>query len=173
MHSTSFCWNWQVQSYQNSGIKLGIFKAFNESLTRIAVYLSLMALYCLGGSKVKAVRTWLKAMYSSSWYYILVSLIILPTLKDFPVIIYLINFRMTPSDYHTCGYWQAFIFLTATHLFHVGWALSWNCGFLYWIHIYADFCCKFLPGTPFFFFFFGSCLLHNVLISSILGSRAG
>ncbi|WOH01398.1 hypothetical protein DCAR_0520780 [Daucus carota subsp. sativus] len=44
----------QVQSYQNSGIKLGIFKAFNESLTRIAVYLSLMALYCLGGSKVKA-----------------------------------------------------------------------------------------------------------------------
>ncbi|KAK1399582.1 Non-intrinsic ABC protein 8 [Heracleum sosnowskyi] len=44
----------QVQSFQNSGINLGIFKAFNESLTRVAVYLSLMALYCLGGSKVKA-----------------------------------------------------------------------------------------------------------------------
>ncbi|KAF8379407.1 hypothetical protein HHK36_028842 [Tetracentron sinense] len=43
----------QVLAYQNSGIKLGIFKSANESLTRVAVYISLMALYCLGGSKVK------------------------------------------------------------------------------------------------------------------------
>ncbi|CAI9092157.1 OLC1v1027334C2 [Oldenlandia corymbosa var. corymbosa] len=44
----------QVLEYQSSGIKLGAFKSFNESLTRIAVYVSLMALYTLGGSKVKA-----------------------------------------------------------------------------------------------------------------------
>ncbi|CAK9135221.1 unnamed protein product [Ilex paraguariensis] len=44
----------QVLAYQTSGIKLGIFKSVNESLTRVAVYISLMALYCLGGSKVKA-----------------------------------------------------------------------------------------------------------------------
>nr|AIU41635.1 ABC transporter family protein [Hevea brasiliensis] len=44
----------QVLAYQGSGIKLGTFKSVNESLTRIAVYISLMALYCLGGSKVKA-----------------------------------------------------------------------------------------------------------------------
>uniref|UniRef100_A0A5B7AF76 Putative Non-intrinsic ABC protein 8 isoform 1 n=1 Tax=Davidia involucrata TaxID=16924 RepID=A0A5B7AF76_DAVIN len=44
----------QVLAYQTSGIKLGAFKSLNESLTRIAVYISLMALYCLGGSKVKA-----------------------------------------------------------------------------------------------------------------------
>ncbi|KAK3039234.1 hypothetical protein RJ639_027938 [Escallonia herrerae] len=44
----------QVAAYQTSGIKLGIFKSVNESLTRVAVYVSLMALYCLGGSKVKA-----------------------------------------------------------------------------------------------------------------------
>ncbi|KDP22332.1 hypothetical protein JCGZ_26163 [Jatropha curcas] len=44
----------QVLAYQTSGIKLGTFKSLNESLTRIAVYISLMALYCLGGSKVKA-----------------------------------------------------------------------------------------------------------------------
>ncbi|KAK7838214.1 abc transporter b family member 28 [Quercus suber] len=44
----------QVLSYQATGIKLGTFKSINESLTRIAVYISLMALYCLGGSKVKA-----------------------------------------------------------------------------------------------------------------------
>ncbi|OAY48236.1 ABC transporter B family member 28 isoform X1 [Manihot esculenta] len=44
----------QVLAYQSSGIKLGTFKSLNESLTRIAVYISLMALYCLGGSKVKA-----------------------------------------------------------------------------------------------------------------------
>ncbi|GAB2265271.1 ABC transporter B member 28 [Dionaea muscipula] len=44
----------QVLSYQASGVKLGIFKSINESLTRSAVYVSLMALYCLGGNKVKA-----------------------------------------------------------------------------------------------------------------------
>lgn len=44
----------QVLSFQSSGIKLGTFKSINESLTRVAVYISLTALYCLGGSKVKA-----------------------------------------------------------------------------------------------------------------------
>ncbi|KAF7819924.1 ABC transporter B family member 28 [Senna tora] len=44
----------QVLSYQSSGIKLGAFKSINESVTRIAVYISLLALYILGGSKVKA-----------------------------------------------------------------------------------------------------------------------
>ncbi|KAL7214371.1 hypothetical protein ACSBR1_026724 [Camellia fascicularis] len=44
----------QVLAYQTSGIKLGTFKSINESLTRVAVYISLLALYCLGGSKVKA-----------------------------------------------------------------------------------------------------------------------
>lgn len=46
----------QVLSFESSGIKLGTFKSINESLTRVAVYISLTALYCLGGSKVKAVR---------------------------------------------------------------------------------------------------------------------
>jgi hypothetical protein len=45
----------QVLSFQLSGIKLGTFKSINESLTRVAVYISLISLYCLGGSKVKAV----------------------------------------------------------------------------------------------------------------------
>ncbi|XP_023753344.1 ABC transporter B family member 28 isoform X2 [Lactuca sativa] len=44
----------QVLSYQSSGIKLGVFKSINESITRVAVYVSLMALYILGGNKVKA-----------------------------------------------------------------------------------------------------------------------
>ncbi|EEF51451.1 ABC transporter B family member 28 [Ricinus communis] len=44
----------QVLAYQSSGIKLGTFKSVNESLTRVAVYVSLLALYSLGGSKVKA-----------------------------------------------------------------------------------------------------------------------
>ncbi|XP_011076244.2 ABC transporter B family member 28 isoform X2 [Sesamum indicum] len=44
----------QVLEYESSGITLGMFKSINESLTRVAVYVSLMALYCLGGSKVKA-----------------------------------------------------------------------------------------------------------------------
>ncbi|KAJ4951581.1 hypothetical protein NE237_028413 [Protea cynaroides] len=44
----------QVLAYQTSGIRLGTSKSANESLTRVVVYISLMALYCLGGSKVKA-----------------------------------------------------------------------------------------------------------------------
>lgn len=44
-------------AYQSSGIKLGVFKSINESLTRVVVYISLLALYALGGSKVKAVST--------------------------------------------------------------------------------------------------------------------
>ncbi|KAL1202864.1 ABC transporter B family member 28 [Cardamine amara subsp. amara] len=43
----------QILSYQRSGLKLGTFKSINESITRVAVYISLLALYCLGGSKVK------------------------------------------------------------------------------------------------------------------------
>ncbi|KAJ8633653.1 hypothetical protein MRB53_026989 [Persea americana] len=43
-----------VLSYQTSGIKLGTLKSANETLTRAMVYVCLMALYCLGGSKVKA-----------------------------------------------------------------------------------------------------------------------
>ncbi|XP_059629363.1 ABC transporter B family member 28 isoform X1 [Cornus florida] len=43
----------QVLAYQASGMKLGTFKSLNESLTRVAVYISLLALYWLGGSKVK------------------------------------------------------------------------------------------------------------------------
>ncbi|KAH8486361.1 hypothetical protein Peur_070199 [Populus x canadensis] len=44
----------QVLAYQRSGIKLGAFKSVNESLTRVAVYISLLTLYSLGGSRVKA-----------------------------------------------------------------------------------------------------------------------
>lgn len=40
-------------AYENSGLKLGALKSANESLTRVVVYISLMTLYCLGGSKVK------------------------------------------------------------------------------------------------------------------------
>lgn len=47
----------QVLEYEKSGMTLGVFKSINESITRVAVYVSLMALYCLGGSKVKAVST--------------------------------------------------------------------------------------------------------------------
>ncbi|XP_073139275.1 ABC transporter B family member 28-like [Henckelia pumila] len=43
----------QILNYEDSGMKLGKFKSINESLTRIAVYVSLMALYSLGGGKVK------------------------------------------------------------------------------------------------------------------------
>lgn len=48
-----FTFSEQVHSYQKSGIKLGWMKSVNESLTRIMVYVSLMALYSVGGSKVK------------------------------------------------------------------------------------------------------------------------
>uniref|UniRef100_J3MKN4 ABC transporter B family member 28 n=1 Tax=Oryza brachyantha TaxID=4533 RepID=J3MKN4_ORYBR len=41
-------------AFQNSGTKLGVLKSANESLTRVVVYVSLMALYVLGGSKVNA-----------------------------------------------------------------------------------------------------------------------
>ncbi|KAI3762447.1 hypothetical protein L1987_52877 [Smallanthus sonchifolius] len=44
----------QVLEYQKSGIKLGVYKSINESITRVAVYVSLLALYILGGNKVKA-----------------------------------------------------------------------------------------------------------------------
>ncbi|XP_023533627.1 ABC transporter B family member 28 isoform X2 [Cucurbita pepo subsp. pepo] len=44
----------QVIAYEGSGISLGTFKSLNESLTRVAVYISLMSLYWLGGDKVKA-----------------------------------------------------------------------------------------------------------------------
>lgn len=46
----------QILAYQRSGLKLGIFKSINESITRVAVYISLLALYYLGGNKVKTVR---------------------------------------------------------------------------------------------------------------------
>ncbi|KAF8692671.1 hypothetical protein HU200_039499 [Digitaria exilis] len=45
-----------ARAYQNSGTKLGVLKSANESLTRVVVYVSLMALYVLGGSKVNAVQ---------------------------------------------------------------------------------------------------------------------
>ncbi|KAL5727736.1 ABC transporter B member 28 [Ranunculus cassubicifolius] len=44
----------QVLAYQSSGIKLGTFRSANEAVTRIVVYVSLLTLYALGGSKVKA-----------------------------------------------------------------------------------------------------------------------
>ncbi|KAI3901492.1 hypothetical protein MKW92_025857 [Papaver armeniacum] len=44
----------QILGYQASGIKLGTFKSANEAVTRVVIYISLLALYCLGGSKVKA-----------------------------------------------------------------------------------------------------------------------
>ncbi|KAF9604648.1 hypothetical protein IFM89_008979 [Coptis chinensis] len=45
----------QILAYQSSDTKLGIFRSANEAVTRIVVYVSLLTLYCLGGSKVKAV----------------------------------------------------------------------------------------------------------------------
>lgn len=45
----------QVLAFQRSGIRLGTFKSVNESMTRVAVYISLLTLYFLGGSKVKSV----------------------------------------------------------------------------------------------------------------------
>ncbi|XLT01357.1 hypothetical protein HN51_050708, partial [Arachis hypogaea] len=47
----------QVLSFLSSGIKLGTFKSFNESMTRVAIYISLISLYCLRGNKVKAVSS--------------------------------------------------------------------------------------------------------------------
>lgn len=58
----------QILAYQTSGLKLGTFKSLNESLTRVAVYISLMALYYLGGSKVKAGELSLGTMTSFIGY---------------------------------------------------------------------------------------------------------
>lgn len=44
----------QVRAYQQSGTKLGWLKSANESWTRVVIYVSLMALYILGGSQVKS-----------------------------------------------------------------------------------------------------------------------
>ncbi|KAF3335592.1 ABC transporter B family member 28 [Carex littledalei] len=43
-----------VNAYQKSGTRLGALKSTNESLTRTVVYISLIALYILGGAKVKS-----------------------------------------------------------------------------------------------------------------------
>ncbi|PIN26575.1 Peptide exporter, ABC superfamily [Handroanthus impetiginosus] len=58
----------QVIESERSGITLGKFKSINESLTRVAVYASLMALYCLGGSKVKAGKLAVGTMVSFIGY---------------------------------------------------------------------------------------------------------
>uniref|UniRef100_A0A453SGC9 ABC transmembrane type-1 domain-containing protein n=1 Tax=Aegilops tauschii subsp. strangulata TaxID=200361 RepID=A0A453SGC9_AEGTS len=55
-------------SFQNSGTKLGVLKAANESLTRVVVYVSLMALYILGGSKVSAGKLSIGTMASFIGY---------------------------------------------------------------------------------------------------------
>ncbi|XP_078447952.1 non-intrinsic ABC protein 8 [Wolffia australiana] len=57
-----------VLAYQNSGRKLGILKSANESLTRVVVYISLLAVYFLGGSKVKAGELSVGAMASFIGY---------------------------------------------------------------------------------------------------------
>ena len=46
----------QVAASRASGTQLGWLKSYNEAWTRIAVYVSLLAVYWLGGAKVKAVR---------------------------------------------------------------------------------------------------------------------
>ena len=46
-----------MRAYQQNGIELGWLKSANESWTRVVVYISLMAVYILGGSKVKSVST--------------------------------------------------------------------------------------------------------------------
>ncbi|KAH6835901.1 non-intrinsic ABC protein 8 [Perilla frutescens var. hirtella] len=58
----------QVLEYERSGMTLGVFKSINESITRVAVYVSLMALYCLGGSKVKAGKLAVGTMVSFIGY---------------------------------------------------------------------------------------------------------
>nr|QVT92342.1 ABC transporter [Salvia miltiorrhiza] len=58
----------QVLDYERSGMTLGVFKSINESITRVAVYVSLMALYCLGGSKVKAGKLAVGTMVSFIGY---------------------------------------------------------------------------------------------------------
>ncbi|KAG6391936.1 hypothetical protein SASPL_149700 [Salvia splendens] len=58
----------QILDYERSGMTLGVFKSINESITRVAVYVSLMALYCLGGSKVKAGKLAVGTMVSFIGY---------------------------------------------------------------------------------------------------------
>ncbi|QHO08843.1 ABC transporter B family member [Arachis hypogaea] len=58
----------QVLSFQSSGIKLGTFKSFNESMTRVAIYISLISLYCLGGNKVNVGELSVGAMASFIGY---------------------------------------------------------------------------------------------------------
>lgn len=53
----------QAHAYQMSGTKLGVLKSANESLTRVVVYVSLMALYILGGRKVNAVSHIIACIY--------------------------------------------------------------------------------------------------------------
>ncbi|CAM0905767.1 unnamed protein product [Alopecurus aequalis] len=55
-------------SFQNSGTKLGVLKSANESLTRAVVYVCLMALYILGGSKVSAGKLSIGTMASFIGY---------------------------------------------------------------------------------------------------------
>ncbi|KQK16368.1 ABC transporter B family member 28 isoform X2 [Brachypodium distachyon] len=55
-------------AFQNSGTKLGVLKSANESLTRVVVYVSLMALYILGGSKVSAGKLSIGTMASFIGY---------------------------------------------------------------------------------------------------------
>ncbi|XP_042462299.1 ABC transporter B family member 28-like [Zingiber officinale] len=57
-----------VLAYQKSGIRLGLLKSANESLTRMVVYISLMALYILGGSKVKTGKLSVGTMISFIGY---------------------------------------------------------------------------------------------------------
>ncbi|KAI3913741.1 hypothetical protein MKW98_011802 [Papaver atlanticum] len=44
----------QILGYRTSGVTLGTHKSANEAVTRVVNNISLLALYCLGGSKVKA-----------------------------------------------------------------------------------------------------------------------
>ncbi|KXG35077.1 ABC transporter B family member 28 [Sorghum bicolor] len=57
-----------ASAYQISGTKLGVLKSANESLTRVVVYVSLMALYILGGRKVNAGKLSVGTMVSFIGY---------------------------------------------------------------------------------------------------------
>ena len=65
----------QAHAYQISGTKLGVLKSANESLTRVVVYVSLMALYILGGRKVNAVSHIIACIYLLLFFYINFSLV--------------------------------------------------------------------------------------------------
>ncbi|KAK9697656.1 hypothetical protein RND81_08G051800 [Saponaria officinalis] len=47
--------NSEILAYQGSGIKLGTYKFIKESLTCVAVYVSLLTLYCLEVTKFKRI----------------------------------------------------------------------------------------------------------------------